>query len=181
MAVLLASGDIIAQNIECSNHPNRSFDYKRLTITSLIGFSFLGPMLHFWYRFLVNLLGSARTTQTAIRMLVLDQLCAAPFFIYSFVFLSSFLKAVPTPPSSPLPSVSDIPHYMQSSLRHTSKVFPTILMTNYMVWPFANFISFRFVPEQYRVLYNAVLGVFWNTFLCLSTHKKYQCVDDIYN
>ena len=42
----------------------------------------------------------------------------------------------------------------------------SILLTNYKIWPLLNFVSFSYVPKDMRVLFNNVLSVFWNIFLC---------------
>jgi hypothetical protein len=30
---------------------------------------------------------------------------------------------------------------------------------NYVLWPFAHFVNFRFVPNEHRILYNNVVAV----------------------
>lgn len=52
-----------------------------------------------------------------------------------------------------------------------AKFMPT-LAANYMIWPLAHLINFKFVPSQYRILYNNVVCVAWLTYLSLLTHTK---------
>jgi protein Mpv17 len=52
-----------------------------------------------------------------------------------------------------------------------SKFLPT-LAANYMIWPLAHLINFRFVPSEYRILYNNVVCVAWLTGLSFLTHSK---------
>jgi protein Mpv17 len=52
-----------------------------------------------------------------------------------------------------------------------SKFLPT-LAANYMIWPLAHIINFRFVPSEYRILYNNVVCVAWLTGLSFLTHSK---------
>jgi hypothetical protein len=42
---------------------------------------------------------------------------------------------------------------------------PAILLTQYKVWPFVNWINFTYVPEPLRVLVSAVVALFWNVYL----------------
>lgn len=37
----------------------------------------------------------------------------------------------------------------------------SILKANWMIWPVANFITFKFIPQDYRILFCNVLGVCW--------------------
>ena len=41
-----------------------------------------------------------------------------------------------------------------------------VFLMQYRVWPLANFVNFKFVPERLRVLTSNVLSVFWNAYLC---------------
>jgi hypothetical protein len=46
------------------------------------------------------------------------------------------------------------------------KTFPTVV-ANYVIWPAAHIISFRYVPSQQRILYNNSIAIFWNCYLSL--------------
>jgi protein Mpv17 len=52
-----------------------------------------------------------------------------------------------------------------------AKFWPT-LAANYMIWPLAHLINFRFVKSEYRILYNNAVCVAWLTYLSLITHSK---------
>jgi protein Mpv17 len=54
-----------------------------------------------------------------------------------------------------------------------AKFWPT-LAANYMIWPLAHLINFRFVKSEYRILYNNVVCVAWLTYLSLLTHTKFN-------
>ena len=41
-----------------------------------------------------------------------------------------------------------------------------IILTQYYVWPMAQFVSFKYCPPTLRVLYTNGVAVFWNMFLC---------------
>lgn len=36
-----------------------------------------------------------------------------------------------------------------------------ILKANWMVWPAANFVTFKFISQDYRILFCNVLSIFW--------------------
>ena len=46
------------------------------------------------------------------------------------------------------------------------KTLPTVA-ANYVIWPAAHIISFRYVPSQQRILYNNTIAIFWNCYLSL--------------
>lgn len=46
------------------------------------------------------------------------------------------------------------------------KTLPTVA-ANYVIWPAAHIISFRYVPSQQRILYNNTVAIFWNCYLSL--------------
>ena len=48
----------------------------------------------------------------------------------------------------------------------TEKTFPTVA-ANYVIWPAAHVISFRYIPSQQRILYNNSVAIFWNCYLSL--------------
>lgn len=43
-----------------------------------------------------------------------------------------------------------------------------IILTQYYVWPGAQFLSFKYCPAPLRVLYTNGVSVFWNCYLCAS-------------
>jgi len=67
---------------------------------------------------------------------------------------------------------------LQSKLQHD--FWPT-LKFNWCIWPAANFISFKFIPIDYRILYLSVLGFFWNTILVTMTNRTVEKVDGVQN
>lgn len=46
------------------------------------------------------------------------------------------------------------------------KTLPTVA-ANYVIWPAAHIISFKYVPSQQRILYNNSIAIFWNCYLSL--------------
>lgn len=46
------------------------------------------------------------------------------------------------------------------------KTLPTVA-ANYVIWPAAHIISFKYVPSQQRILYNNSVAIFWNCYLSM--------------
>jgi hypothetical protein len=79
-----------------------------------------------------------------------DQLIWAP--IMTCVFFA-FLKGIEGHPELILPTIQ-------------AKVLPTIA-ANYVIWPAAHVMSFKYVPSHHRILYNNVIAIFWNCYLSI--------------
>ncbi len=48
------------------------------------------------------------------------------------------------------------------------------MAANYVLWPFAHFVNFRFVPNEHRILYNNVVAVRSPAAAaCLAAHSRF--------
>lgn len=65
----------------------------------------------------------------------------------------AFLKALEGTPELIIPTLQ-------------TKVIPTVA-ANYVIWPAAHVISFKYVPSHQRILYNNVIAIFWNCYLSI--------------
>jgi hypothetical protein len=79
-----------------------------------------------------------------------DQLIWAPVMTCAFF---AFLKLLEGHPELMLPTIQD-------------KVIQTVA-ANYVIWPAAHIISFKYVPSHQRILYNNVVAIFWNCYLSI--------------
>jgi protein Mpv17 len=110
--------------------------------------------LHFYFRWLdTRFIGNS--TQMVLKKLTIDQLLVAPttlaFFMSAAVYGRSF-------------SVTEVKEKLSEDY------FPT-LQANWMVWPAANFVNFKFIPSSYRIIYVASLGVMWNGYLSYVSNR----------
>lgn len=145
-AVGFALGDFIAQLGERPGF----FDPFRCLRLSLYGLLVDGPVGHQWYKLLDKHVFPR--TPTSLRAVLTktaaDQLLWAP--VMTVVFFA-FLKALEGRPDL-------IAGTVQSKLVKT-------LVANYMLWPLAHFVSFRWVPTDYRIPFNNAVSVVWNAYL----------------
>jgi len=56
-------------------------------------------------------------------------------------------------------------------------LYPSILLTNWQVWPLAQLVNFRYMPLPYRVPFQSTCGVFWTLYLSLANSKENQRED----
>ena len=92
----------------------------------------------------------------AIQQVALDQTVGVALFFpaYFYVYELSSSLCTMTRPSFPR-ATQKLAH----DLNH-------VLLNQYKVWPFINWVSFSLVPENLRVLFSNAASVGWNAFLC---------------
>uniref|UniRef100_A0A7S1CGT8 Peroxisomal membrane protein MPV17 n=1 Tax=Bicosoecida sp. CB-2014 TaxID=1486930 RepID=A0A7S1CGT8_9STRA len=144
--VITAIGDIACQTF----FGDGSFDIVRFAQFSILGGVLVGPGLHFWYGTLNRLIPGV-TTKAVLGRLALDQLVWAPPFI------AVFMGTLKTMQGRPYDDLLEI-------VWESCKV-------NWMLWPAANFINFKFVPGQYQVLFANFVALIWNTYLSYAGNK----------
>ncbi|KAI3984264.1 hypothetical protein MKX01_011218 [Papaver californicum] len=128
-------------------------DLKRTFIFTLLGFSLVGPALHFWYLYLSKLVTSPGATG-AVLSLVLDQ------FIFSPIFLGVFLSTLVTLEGKPSQVVPKLQQEWFSAV-----------IANWQLWIPFQFLNFRFVPQNFQVLAANVVALAWNVILSFKAHK----------
>eukprot|EP00122_Pirum_gemmata_P020116 Pgem_evm1s18818 len=45
-------------------------------------------------------------------------------------------------------------------------------MMDCLFWPAVQFVNFKYLPGQYRVVYVSVFAIFWNAFLSKMKHSE---------
>ena len=156
----MASGDIISQYLtqETPTELDAKFnwDMRRTLHFGIIGMG-LGAYLHSWYGFLCNrLVPGKETLGIAAKRVVVDQAFNAPFT------LLCFFQAIGTMEGK---NQSEINQMVKDKFIKT-------MMLNYVIWPPAMLINFRYVPESYRVAMVNVVGLCWNVLLSSIKHQE---------
>lgn len=143
-------GDMLAQRLESGS----ILDASRMLHMGMYGLMLDGPIGHLWYQWLDGTVDKSirnpRSTKAVAIKTAADQLIWAP--VMTCVFFA-FLKLVEGHAELILPTIQD-------------KVLPTVV-ANYVIWPAAHVISFKYVPSTQRILYNNVIAIFWNCYLSI--------------
>mmetsp|Transcript_16102 Transcript_16102/g.44874 ORF Transcript_16102/g.44874 Transcript_16102/m.44874 type:complete len:271 (+) Transcript_16102:239-1051(+) len=128
-------------------------DYKRLCRMLLFALTIHGPLCHYWYTMLDNVVypSSPKSTPAILLKIVLDQLLFAPVFLVVFWFSIKALEGRPE----------------DAYEMCFNKLYPTLIVS-YMLWPAAHIINFRYIPSSQRLLYINIVTVFWTTYLSWS-------------
>lgn len=147
-------GDLIAQHVGSSHH--ESMDVLRVLRLGAYGLCLDGPLGSMWYDWLeanVNPTNPTSTSSVLIKT-ALDQVVYASFGTALFFATITTLEGHPG-------AVPDVV---------AAKFFPT-LAANYTIWPIAHMVNFRWVPSQYRLLYNNVVSIGWLALLSVIAHS----------
>ncbi|KAJ6509310.1 hypothetical protein C8R47DRAFT_17869 [Mycena vitilis] len=156
---LNALGDIVAQtshNILQKEHDERApFDPTR-TLRFFVFGATISPFLGRWNTFLEKqfplraLSGTGKVSVKALaKRVAADQIVMAPIGLVAFIGSMGVLEGRSR---------------TQIAQKYSDLFMPT-LATNWTVWPFVQFVNFRFMPLPYRVPFQSACGVFWTLYL----------------
>lgn len=121
------TGDVLCQLIF---DPDRPFNWVRMLRMGVFGSVLIGPTLHYWFNWLAKIL-PGNAPATTIKRVIWDQgVFAPPFIAVIFGFLAMLQG-----------KLDDLPRRMRED-------YPDAMKTNYLLWPAAQFLNFRFVPVR---------------------------------
>ena len=90
----------------------------------------------------------------ALKKVAVDQIIFAPIEIVLFLAYTHFTQK----------SKGDFTDKINEDLKE-------IVINNWKLWLPAQFINFKMIPEQHRVLFTALVGVTWMTYLSYAAHN----------
>lgn len=127
------------------------YDWARMARLCVYAAAIGTPIGHVWFGLLDKHVFPSRMGHpiTALVKMGLDQAFMAPAGLALFYLTISLMEGK---------RVSQAVDIVRE------KFVPTML-ANYMLWPAANFINFRFIPPEQRILYVNVIYVGWVSFL----------------
>jgi len=154
----MGAGDMAVQQITRYRHHKQGgsrvkHDWIRTGRLTLIGLC-LGPLNHGWYRFLDRAYPSIQAAAIGKKIL-LDQIIASPLLIVFFLTGSGLMQKQ---------TLSECGEEIRNK-------FITIYKADWLIWPAAQTINFLFLPPQYRVLYVAMVTLFYDGFLSYMKHE----------
>ena len=142
--VLSFSADITSQYIE-SSYDKLSFlsnlNFKRSFNLALYTSSFTTPMIYLWFQFLAKKFPGTGFRPIAIKFALDRVLMPAPFLLLLFTS-QTYMNGG---------NYTDLKNRLE-------KNYVDALKLNFLVWPVASLVNFRFIPLHYQVLYMNVLG-----------------------
>ncbi|PFH46981.1 hypothetical protein AMATHDRAFT_68607 [Amanita thiersii Skay4041] len=159
---LNAFGDYVAQVTQNAvgrkeHEPLKPYDFKRTLRFFCFG-CLISPFIGRWNIFLERRFplrkwpNSGRVSFRALsKRVACDQIFMAPVGLG--IFLTSMGIMEGRSPSQITEKVQDL--------------FKPAIVTNWQVWPVAQFVNFRYMPLPYRVPFQSACGVFWTLYLSI--------------
>ncbi|XP_064404738.1 uncharacterized protein LOC135349981 [Halichondria panicea] len=154
--ILFGSGDVIAQVVV----GNDRFDIARFGRAWIFGTFLLGPLSHLHFNFLEWLV---------VRKLALqgNSMSLAKMFVDQFTYWAAGINTIYlfTLPKLEGRSVED-------SVANVKERLWDVLKANWMVWPVAQFVNFRFIPVPHQLNFVLIVSLFWATYLSWFNKQK---------
>ena len=154
------SGDFMSQHLVAALHQEPLiYDPSRTLCFALIGFFYKAPMLHSMYRgwdwtgkYLQSTFSLTRDQRIALELL-LDQTIGVLIFYPTYFAAYEIIAAGVHGHAIDWSSI-------------TVDRMTAVALPHCAVWPLAQYLSFRYVPEPLRVLFSNIVAVFYNIVLC---------------
>eukprot|EP00462_Mataza_sp_D1_P017803 CAMPEP_0175153486 /NCGR_PEP_ID=MMETSP0087-20121206/19766_1 /TAXON_ID=136419 /ORGANISM="Unknown Unknown, Strain D1" /LENGTH=268 /DNA_ID=CAMNT_0016440175 /DNA_START=19 /DNA_END=825 /DNA_ORIENTATION=+ len=156
-AFIVAMGDVFAQ---LAIEHNDKFNWQRLLNMGIMGGIIIGPTLHVWYGVL-NRVFVSQTTAGAVTRMAADQAVFAPLFI---PVIFGYIFAVEG-------RLGDLEQHLRNNWWDTT-------LTNWTLWIPAQFITFRFIPANFQVIFVNIVALAWNTYVSWKGHIDHKPTAD---
>ncbi|CAH1778744.1 unnamed protein product [Owenia fusiformis] len=142
---LSGTGDFLVQHYDIVQGRQDYWDPLRTLRLATSGV-FIGPMCHYWYRFLDRVI-PGRTIKAVSKKIFWDQLIFSPVNISTFFIVVGIIEG----------------QSLKSLYQELKCKGPTLFKAELMIWPPAQLMNFAVVPLRFRVLFdNTVsLGFDW--------------------
>lgn len=130
--------------------PEEPYDWVRTLRLAVWGALVNAPLGYKWFQLLDARVypGNPTCTQAVFAKMLLDQLIMAPFGTALFF---AGMKTMEGTPQLVVPTLKE--------------KYPTALSANYLLWPLAHLVNFKFVPSSQRILYVNAVAVAWTAML----------------
>ncbi|XP_078175297.1 peroxisomal membrane 22 kDa (Mpv17/PMP22) family protein [Carex rostrata] len=164
-AVLWGLGDMGAQAVTHRTHIRKQtlasdeekdfkVNWRRVGITSMFGFTFVGPVGHYWYEYLdryirQRLLMKPNSAKFVATKVAADGLLFGPVDLLVFFSYMGFSSG----------------HSVQQVKEDVKRDFLPALLLGGTVWPVVQIANFRYIPVRYQLLYVNLFCLLDSTFL----------------
>ncbi|XP_017127901.1 mpv17-like protein 2 [Drosophila elegans] len=152
--LLMVVGDVIAQEYEYRRglrHQDR-FDTDRMYRMFVAG-ALQGPLHHFVYNWMDRIM-PARTTKNILKKILIDQLFMSPACIFIFFYSICYLER----------------QTLEATNKELISKFPYVYLLDWMTWPAAQYLNFRYLDTKYRVTFVNVCTAVYNVLMSYMKH-----------
>lgn len=152
--VLMVVGDVMAQEIELRRGipDTKRYDWARIGRMFIVG-ALQGPMHHYVYNWMDKIMPVANLRNVIWKILI-DQLFMSPACILIFYYTACYLE--------------------KKTIRETNdelkEKFLFIYCMDWLLWPGAQYINFRYLDTKYRVTFVNICTALYNVFMSYVKH-----------
>ncbi|KAK9384304.1 hypothetical protein V1515DRAFT_589301 [Lipomyces mesembrius] len=151
---LFGAGDVVAQTLSSDPALKNKYDYIRTARMWFHGSVIVAPCAIHWYKLVgTRIVVPGRPRLEALARITVDQTVWAPVGIASFYVSMGALQ---------LHSWDQIKEELRTKWGQT-------MARNYIVWPAVQFVNFRIVPLDYRLMPVNIVSIAWNAFTSWSS------------
>jgi protein Mpv17 len=147
-------GDTLEQMREIVAKYQTNWDKERTAKFVASGFP-IGLLCHYWYLYLDKFLIKT-THKTIMQKIILTQILFSPACLIIFFTVLGFLN-------------SSNKEEIKTNILTKGK---EIYLVEWIIWPPASMINFYFIPLRYRILYDNLVSLGFDTFSSYVVHKK---------
>ncbi|KAH8380343.1 hypothetical protein KR009_010123 [Drosophila setifemur] len=152
--ILMVVGDVIAQEYEYRRGLRKQdrFDTDRMYRMFVAG-ALQGPLHHYVYNWMDRIM-PARTFQNIIKKIMIDQLFMSPACILIFFYSVCLLER----------------QTLEATNKELISKFPYVYMLDWMTWPAAQYVNFRYLDTKYRVTFVNICTAVYNVLMSYMKH-----------
>lgn len=153
--ILMVVGDVAAQELEYRKGLLKErYDFSRMWRMFVVG-SLQGPLHHYSYGWMDRIM-PAVNTRNSIKKILIDQFVMSPICILLFFYPACYLE------NKTLSETND----------EIMSKFPYIYITDWFVWPAAQYVNFQYLDPKYRVMFVNVMTALYNVFISYIKHDE---------
>jgi len=149
--VLSGVGDFIEQTIE--QKKGKWNKLRTLQMSTSFGLT-SGFLCHHWYNYLDRVL-PGRGLSIVVKKVVWDQIVFSPICIAACLLVAARIENID----------------QKTALQQTLQLGGRLYLAEWVIWPPAQFFNFAFLPTRFRVLYDNVISLVYDTY---TSHVKHQ-------
>ncbi|SPP84919.1 mpv17-like protein 2 [Drosophila guanche] len=152
--LLMVVGDVVAQEYEYRRGLRRQdrYDTDRMLRMFVAG-ALQGPLHHYVYNWMDRIM-PARTMTNIAKKILIDQLVMSPACIFIFFYSVCYLEG----------------QTLECTNKELIGKFPYIYLLDWMTWPAAQYINFRYLDTKYRVTFVNICTAVYNVLISYMKH-----------
>ncbi|WCJ24082.1 Peroxisomal membrane 22 kDa (Mpv17/PMP22) family protein [Euphorbia peplus] len=130
----------------------KTLQLRRLLLISLFGFAYRAPFGHFFHKLMDTIFKGKKDNKTVAKKVLFEQLTTSP--VNNILFMIYYGLVIEGRPWS----------LVKGKIR---KDYPSVQLASWKFWSVVGWVNHRYMPLQFRVLFQSFVGACWAIFLNL--------------